>query len=325
MSKSKVILRSVAEQGVRAAVRQCMEACDWENLVPKDAVVFLKPNLCTGIPEKVEMSDTSPEMAASVCEILLERTRRVYIGESDGLREPIQKCFDAAGYADLARKLPVRLVNLSKVPWTKVQCDPAGEIDLPQVLLEADVLITLPVLKTHSLTYFTGALKNQWGCLPHYNRILLHKYLDEMLVSLHRLLRPKLAIMDGIVGVEGRGPANGKPRRMDLVLASTDSVALDSTAMRLVRLQPDRSRHVVLAAKQGLGRMHPEEIQVDGDWERHATQFEPAVYDIAQRSMNYMTRYPWFVKYMLEKDVVFFPVRNFVQFLRRVGLVEGGG
>ncbi len=95
--------------------------------------------------------------------------------------------------------------------------------------------------------------------------------------------------------------------------------------MRLAGLEPGRARHVMLAAKQGLGRTGAEEIEVDGDWERHATQFEPAVYDIAQRSMNYMTRYRWFVKYILEKDVVFYPVRNFVQFLRRVGLVEGGG
>src|SRR5438105_8856215 len=98
---------------------------------------------------------------------------------------------------------------------------------MPSVLLEADVFITLPVLKTHSLTYFTGALKNQWGCVPHYNRILLHKWLDPLLVSLQSLLRPELAIMDGIVGMEGRGPVNGKPRRLDLALASRDAVALD--------------------------------------------------------------------------------------------------
>ena len=55
---------------------------------------------------------------------------------------------------------------------------------LPRLLLEADLLITLPVLKTHALTYFTGALKNQWGCLPQHDRILYHRYLDPLLASL---------------------------------------------------------------------------------------------------------------------------------------------
>jgi uncharacterized protein (DUF362 family) len=210
------------------------------------------------------------------------------------------------------------------VPWTGVECEPAGKIELPVVLLEADVFITLPVLKTHALTYFTGALKNQWGCLPQYDRILVHKYLDPLLATLHRVLRPKLAVMDGIIGMEGRGPSNGKPRRLDVVLASRDSVALDATAMRLVGLEPQRSRHVVLTAERGLGQFAAGDIEVDGDWERHKTQFEPAVLDKAIAAMNYMTRYPWFVKHMLERNTVFYPFRALVQVLRRVGIVEGG-
>ena len=192
------------------------------------------------------------------------------------------------------------------------------------MLLEADVFITLPVLKTHSLTYFTGALKNQWGCVPQYDRILLHKWLDPMLVSLQGLLRPRLAIMDGIVGMEGRGPVNGRPRRLDIVLASRDAVALDVSAMRLVGLNPDRAVHVALAAREGLGGFEPEQIEIDGDWQRHSTQFEPAVLDRAQAAMNYMSRYRWFVKLALESDYVFEPGRALVQLLRRVGVVEGG-
>jgi uncharacterized protein (DUF362 family) len=130
--------------------------------------------------------------------------------------------------------------------------------------------------------------------------------------------------MDGIIGMEGRGPANGKPRRMDVVLASQDSVALDATAMRLIGLTPERSRHVVLTGQAGLGRMSERDIRVDGDFARHATQFEPAVLDKAIAAMNYMSRYRWFVKYMLERDSVFYPIRALVGVLRRVGVVEGG-
>ena len=321
---ARVVIRSTKDLGVREAVRQCLEACDWRSFIGRDARVILKPNLCTGIPEKVEASDTSPEMAAALIEMLQEQTRHITIVESDGLREPIESCYEASGYKALARRFGVELVNLSKSPWAKVECKPAGMVDMPRLLLENDAFITLPVLKTHSLTYFTGALKNQWGCVPNYNRILMHQYLDGMLVSLHGMLAPKLALMDGIVAVEGRGPTNGKPRPLDIVLASRDGVALDATAMRLVGLDPRHARHITMAAKEGLGSFDPADITVDGDWARHQTQFEPAVYDIAQRSMNYMTRYRWFVKYALEKDVVFYPVRALVMAMRRVGLVEGG-
>ncbi len=321
--KSKVILRD-ATQNLRAVVRECMQFCDWESWVPKDGVVVLKPNLCTPDPSKVLGSNTDPKLTAAVCEVLLERTKRIYLGESDGLRYKVQDAFRASGYLPLAQSLGIQLVNFSEMPRVRVDCEPAGEIELPGLLLEADAFITLPVLKTHALTYFTGALKNQWGCLPNYNRILLHKYLDPLLSSLHRVLRPQMALMDGIVGMEGRGPANGKPRRLDALLASRDGVALDATAMRLVGLDPRCARHVVLAARKGLGCMEADRITVDGDWSLHATQFEPAVRDRAIAAMDYMSRYRWFVKYVLEKNYFFYPARAFVQFLRQIGVVEGG-
>ncbi len=292
--------------------------------MPRDASVVIKPNLCTAVPDRAESSNTDPALTGAVCEVLLTRTRRIVIGESDGLRQKAQEAFAVSGYVEMARRLDIPLVNFSESPWAPVRCEPAGDVELPRALLEADVFVTLPVLKTHALTYFTGTIKNQWGCLPQYNRILLHKHLDPLLATLHRVLRPRLSVMDGIIGMEGRGPANGKPRRMDVVLASEDSVALDATAMRLVGLEPQRSRHVVLTAQEGLGRIEARDIEVDGDFERYATQFEPAVLDKAIAAMNYMSRYRWFVKHMLERDSVFYPIRTFVQMLRRVGVVEGG-
>jgi uncharacterized protein (DUF362 family) len=323
-SESQVVLRGVAGKRLREVVAECMSLCDWEAVVARDATVVIKPNLCTAVPEKARSSNTDPELTAAVCEVLLTRTRRIFIGESDGLRQKALEAFRASGYVALARRLGVELVNFSEVPWAHVASEPVREIELPRLLLEADVLITLPVLKTHALTYFTGALKNQWGCLPQYDRILVHKYLDPLIVSLHRILRPKLSIMDGIIGMEGRGPTNGKPRRIDVILASRDAVALDATAMRLVGLDPMKARHVVLAAAQGLGVLDQHQISVDGDWARHATQFEPAILDRAIAAMDYMTRYRWFVKYILESDRIFYPVRAFVQLLRHTGVVEGG-
>lgn len=321
--ESIVALRGT-DAGVAAAVAACLEACDWGAAIPRGATVVVKPNLCTTVADKTAASNTDARVTAAVCEHLLTRASRVVIGESDGLRQTAWEAFAASGYIEMARRLGVRLVNFSETPWRPVECEPAGPVELPAILLDADAFVTLPVLKTHALTYFTGALKNQWGCLPQYDRILLHQYLDPLIMTLNRRLRPVLAVMDAILAMEGRGPANGKPRRLDLVLASRDVVALDVTAMRLVGLDPQRARHVMLAAEQGLGRREAAEIPVDGDWARHATVFEPAILDRAIAAMDYMTRYRWFVKYILERDLIFYPVRAFVQALRRVGIVEGG-
>lgn len=322
--KSKVVLRGVTATSVAAAVQECMEGCNWESWVERNATVVIKPNLCTAVPEKVAAANTDAAITEAVCEVLLSRTKRIYVGESDLLRQKAQDAFAASGYLDLARRLGVELVNFSETPCVRCKCERVGEIELPRILLEADVFITLPVLKTHALTYFTGALKNQWGCVPSYHdRTVHHGLINTLLASLHRILRPKLALMDGILGMEGRGPVNGEPRVLNVILASQDAVALDATAMRVVGLEPYRARHVVMAAKQGLGRMRLEEIEVDGDWQAHATQFKPARRDWANAAMFHLCRYPWFVRHIVENDRVYYPVRSVVQLARKWGVLGG--
>jgi uncharacterized protein (DUF362 family) len=322
-SRSKVILRAVNDDNLASVVHECMEFCGWRDVIAPNAKVVIKPNLCTAVPEKLEMSNTDVRITQAVCELILTRTRRVTLVESSGLRYSAWDAFQVSGHSEMAKRLGIEVVNLTESRWTPVDVGPAKQVQLPVMMLECDAFLTLPVLKTHGLTYFTGALKNQWGCVPQYDRILLHQYLDPMLALLHGIFHPQLAIMDAIVGMEGRGPVGGKPRRLDLVLGSSDGVALDATAMRLVGLDTERCRHIQMAAEHNFGITDAARIDVDGDWQRHATQFEPAIRDKAIGAMDYMSRYPWFVKYMLEKDLVFYPFRAAVQVLRKVGIIEG--
>lgn len=322
--KTKVVLRAVSDETLRKNVRESMELCDWKTLVPRDGTVVLKPNLCTIVPDQMEKSNTDIRITSAVCEVLLERTNHIYIGEADHLRRTADQAFEQTGHVQMAQRLGIQVVNFTKLPTVAVPCSPIGKLELPRLLIESDAFITLPVLKTHALTYFTGSLKNQWGCVPQHNRILLHRVIDQLLASLQKAFHPKLAVMDAIVAMEGRGPVNGPARHLDLILVGQDAVAVDATAMRLVGLRPERARHVVLAAEQGLGKMSPEEIEIDGDWAAHSTQFKPGEMDWAIASMLYMSQYSWFVKYILENDYVFKPVRSFVSFLRKLGLVGNG-
>jgi len=191
-------------------------------------------------------------------------------------------------------------------------------------LLEADAYVNIPVLKTHAITYFTGALKNQWGCVPdHLDRLRHHRRISAMLSSIQRILKPKLILMDGTFAMEGRGPVAGQVRRLDVLLASPDPVALDATAMRLVRLDPKRARHVMLAAEDGLGHFDEAQIEVEGDWERCRTQFEPPPRDFANTAVYYFTPSDWFTKHILADDRVYYPIAKTVKLIRRTGVLGG--
>jgi uncharacterized protein (DUF362 family) len=254
--------------------------------------------------------------------VLLSRTDRICVAESGHLRQNPWQAFAASGYVEMSQRLGIELVNFSEEPTVRVKCDPAGELAMPRRLLESDVYINVPVLKTHALTYFTGALKNQWGCVPDcHDRLRYHRSINPMLSSLQKLLQPKLVLMDAIVAMEGRGPVAGSARRLDAILASRDAVALDATAMRLVGLNPEKARHVVMAARQGLGQIAADKITVDGEWDRLATQFVPPPRDVANTMMFFATQYPWFVKNVLGNDRIYYPIRDAVKLLRKARFV----
>jgi uncharacterized protein (DUF362 family) len=326
MAQSSVILRSVKDRPIQDVVEELMEFCRWEDIVPPNGKVYIKPNLCTELIEKVEAANTSPALIEAICRVLLKKTPNITICESDGARYLADTAFQNTGLDVVAKRLGVKWVNLSNVEGVSIghKIFDSYSTLLPKELLEADVLINLPVLKTHALTVFTGCVKNLWGCVPRYDRIWLHKHLDELLSDLVGILKPSINIMDAIVCAEGRGPTNGIPRRLDLLLAGTDPVALDSASMRLVGLDPLASRHITLAWQKGFGNLPEDSIAIDGDFQGLKVEFIPAVLDFAVASMNYMTRFHWFVTRILFNEAIFQKTKKLVVALRRIGLLAGG-
>ena len=100
----------------------------------------------------------------------------------------------------------------------------------------ADGLVSLPKLKTHALTRMTGAVKNQFGCIPGMLKSEFHarmpdiEHFSQMLVDLNRLIRPRLAVMDAVIAMEGNGPRNGDPRPMNILLFPMEGDPLAASA-----------------------------------------------------------------------------------------------
>jgi uncharacterized protein (DUF362 family) len=324
MRKSKVMLRSIKNKDIDLIVREMMEFCNWRDLVKPDSRVFIKPNLCTDDVLRIEAANTSPDLIESVCKVLLEKTKNITICESNATRGSADDAFINTGLGKLIEKYSVRWCNLSNCEEIFIghRIFDKYKTGLPRDLLEADLVIDLPTLKTHALTVFTGAVKNLWGCVPRYDRIWLHKHLDELISDLIGICKPRISIMDAIVCAEGRGPTNGIPRRLDLLLASNDPVALDATSMRLVGIDPQTARHLVLSQKKGFGNLAAEDIEIDGDFEKEKVQFIPAILDVAVWSMNYFSRYRFFVKYILMNQTIFKYTRKFVMFLRKIRVLS---
>jgi uncharacterized protein (DUF362 family) len=293
-----------------------MEQCGWQDLVPPGGSVVIKPNLCTERPEMIHCANTSLSVLRAVCTVLRERTDRVTIVESDGARYPAEAAFENTGVYQMAAELGCKVFNLSKDTLVQVPDARMAGFGMSRTWLEADCFITLPVLKTHATTVFTGALKNQWGCIPRYDRILLHKHLHELIVEVNRLRPVTLALMDGLVGMQGRGPINGYPIDLNVLLASRDPVALDATGMRLIGLDPASSQHVVHAQSIGLGTLRAERIAVNGPFAELASTVEPAVEDWAIKLMNRVSRSQFLTRNLMLNDGVFYPIRRGVNVAR---------
>jgi uncharacterized protein (DUF362 family) len=314
---SEVSIRTAIGKDLATVVGDLMDKMRWQELIPPGGFVALKPNFCEYRPDRIENANTSFSVIEAVCQVLSSRAGRIAIVESDGLRYRVEEVYRTMGMERLTRRYGVRLVNLTR---ERVMTFPEPLLEgfgLPAILGECDCFISLPKLKTHALTYFTGALKNQWGCIPRPDRILLHKHIHTLIPRINQLLNPRLAIMDGLVAMEGRGPTNGVRRDLSLLLASRDLVALDAAAMRLVGLEPKSARHVVEAAAMGMGKLRGEEIRVDRDDSTPIAPFIPARKEWTLELMNYLTRYRPFVYHFLLDDRLFNQAKSIAVLLRR--------
>ncbi len=135
-------------------------------------------------------------------------------------------------------------------------------------VLDSDGLVSLPKLKTHGLVRFTGAAKNQFGRVPGLLKNQYHVKLPDpydfatMLVDLNTLIRPRLYIIDGIMAMEGNGPRSGNLKQLNVLLLSSDPIALDATASRIIHLDPEILPTSKPGEESGLGTYHAENITI---------------------------------------------------------------
>lgn len=236
--------------------------------IKKDEKILLKPNLLRKADKDCAVT-THPTIIAAMGRLLREEGyEAISYGDSAGVGHmaPIAK---ECGIADEMDKLNIPMADFETcVLVENSQGKMAKQFHLAKAVTENSAIINISKMKTHQLEKMTGAVKNMYGCIQGFHKAKGHTIYNNaesfarMLVDLNQYLKPRLYIMDGIVAMEGNGPASGDPVSMGVILIATDPVALDSVACALMNLDADLVPTNVQGEKMGLGTYREESIEV---------------------------------------------------------------
>lgn len=234
--------------------------------------VLLKPNLVEY--EKDTVINTHPAVVGAAIEAFSKlRAKEVRIGEGPGHRRDTDGLLIASGllpYLEDAKTTFVDL-NLDDMRWMPLQSRFMGidSLYFSEAAASADLLVSMPKLKTHHWAGMTLSMKNLFGLVPGvkygWPKNFLHWHgIDQSIVDINSTLRPHFAIVDGVVGMEGNGPIQGKPKPVGVLVFGDDPVAVDATCTRVAGLNPEKIKYLQLAG-EFLGNLREEHIQQIGE------------------------------------------------------------
>jgi uncharacterized protein (DUF362 family)/Pyruvate/2-oxoacid:ferredoxin oxidoreductase delta subunit len=241
-----------------------------EAFVQPEQKVLLKPNM---------LSAKDPSRAITTHPILVEAVAREvrrcggvpFVGDSPGgAIRGIKRVWTNTGMEEMAERAGIELVNFEASGSKGIDFG-RYTFFVSKPVLEADVIINIPKLKTHSLTLLTCAVKNMFGVIPGFRKGELHKLhpkpgeFAEMLVHLYKLVPPSLNIVDAVVAMEGNGPSSGRPFELGVLLAGEDGVAIDAVASRMIGFPEGFIDTTRIAASMDLGEDDIEELDLVGD------------------------------------------------------------
>ena len=257
------------EHSIRNAVREAVDYIGGiDDLVKFDDTVIIKPNLVAVPSGRLTGAVTRWEVCKAVADMVRELGAKPVIAESSAAGVDTEKVIVATDYTRL-RDQGYEVIDLKKTTAVTMQVPGGGKVfndmETWELVQKADVVISVPVLKTHDQTEATLSLKNIKGLINDAQKKEFHRYgVLEGVVDMITAFKPKLTIIDGTWGQEGFGPIFGSPVKMGLIIASKDLVAADAVAGRIIGYDPKEVPITVRAAARGLGEMDLGKIEIKG-------------------------------------------------------------
>ncbi|MBM7559586.1 DUF362 domain-containing protein [Marinitoga litoralis] len=227
--------------------------------------VLVKPNLLS--PKNVETGITThPKVVEVVLKFLLDLGTKPYLGDSPATGTALE-AVKANGIYDVCKKLNVPVVELDD------PVDVDGEIykgiKISKKVLEADKIVNIAKLKTHVQMIMTLAVKNTFGCVVGKEKSAWHfraktnTNFANVIIDIHNIVKPTLNIMDGILGMEGNGPANGVQKRFNVIGVSENAYALDHAIIKSLKVK----EKYVYIIKEAMKRNLIPHYELESDWE----------------------------------------------------------
>ncbi len=218
--------------------------------------VLLKPNLLAGKPAAKAVT-THPEIVKQTILLAQSCGAVVSVGDSPGIGSPTSVA-RRAGILQVVEQTGASFVPFEQSLNLRTQGSTFHELQVAKAVLEAEVIINLPKLKTHQMMGLTAAVKNMFGAVVGMRKARLHlqagtdkAFFALMLLELAEQLKPALSILDGVVAMEGEGPGSGDPVQVGALLAGVNPLAVDTVAAHLLGLPPDLSWTQKVARQTG--------------------------------------------------------------------------
>jgi uncharacterized protein (DUF362 family) len=234
--------------------------------------VLLKPNLVEPTRNSPQMT-TNPVVVLAAAEVFRNWGAEVTVGEGPGHVRDTEMALVEGGMQGVLDdgRLTFADLNYEQVAWTKNRGRASRLVGFyfPRSVCEADFIVSMPKLKTHHWVGMTASMKNLYGTIPGVvygwpKNVLHHAGIPETVYDINASLPRSLAIVDGIMCMEGDGPIMGSPKPMGLILIGPNCTAVDATAARIMGLRPENISYLALAANQ-LGPINDSRIEQCGE------------------------------------------------------------
>ena len=247
-----VAQKDYGSPGLEAALRRVIGLAGFDLAGARGKRVLLKPNMLGAYPPAMGVTSPPPLVAALV-RLFQEAGATVAVGDSPNGFHPLEQVWETTGIGEVCRAAGAQGIRFESSGSVEVR-----GVRIAKAVVEADLVVNLPKLKTHGLTFLTLGVKNLFGCVPGMRKSRIHRQaierrrFAEALVAIAEAVRPALTIVDAVTAMEGDGPSAGKLVPLGALVAGVDVHAVDAACCRIVGLPSLELDTLAVAKERGL-------------------------------------------------------------------------
>lgn len=270
---SKIAIKSCESYDLNILLNKISDGVNlvggFSNFIKNGDRVLLKPNFLAAKPVSSHVT-THPNFILACAKLILEcNPKKVAVADSPAIASATRVA-SKIGLIEPLKKIGVEVLNLKHGKKFEGNRKIYKKLVISEEISEFNKIINLPKIKTHAQMLLTCAVKNMFGCVPGADKFKWHfdaghnyELFGSMLAHVYKAVPPTLNIVDGIFGMEGNGPGAGDPRKIGIILAAQDAVAIDFIVAKILNIDPNEVKTITEGVKLGIGQI--ENIEILGE------------------------------------------------------------